>query len=243
VLDLLRLLVMPPLSLLLAAALGLVLRRKRERLGTWVAGVAAGLLVLLCVPLVGAALLRGLQGAPLDPARIPEAQAIVLLTADFAPEAPEYGGAAAGPLTLERARYAARLARETGLPLLVSGGVVASGGPPLADLAAEVCAELGAPPRWRETRSGDTRANARRSAELLRPAGVERVLLVTHAWHVPRARAAFARAGLEAIPAPTGFRAWPPASLGALLPSARGLRESCWAVHEWIGRAWYALSE
>jgi uncharacterized SAM-binding protein YcdF (DUF218 family) len=71
---------------------------------------------------------------------------------------------------------------------------------------------------------------------------VKRVLLVTHAWHLPRASRECVRAGLEVVPAPTGMRHAPPLEVGAFVPSARALRESALAVHEWLGALWYALS-
>lgn len=46
--------------------------------------------------------------------------------------------------------------------------------------------------------------NARFSAAILAPLGVTRILLVTDAFHMPRARRAFAIAGLDPIAAPTG---------------------------------------
>jgi uncharacterized SAM-binding protein YcdF (DUF218 family) len=243
--GLLEALVIPPLPLFLAMALGLALAARRRRAGLALFGAAFATLVLLCVPLVSANLLRSLQSAAPLAADTDGggAQAIVLLSADAGGPAPELGGAGIGPLSLERARYAAHLARATGLPVLTSGGVTVARQPPLGRTLARLLEdELDVPVRWVEDGSGDTRANARRSAAILLPAGVRRVLLVTHAWHMPRARAEFVRAGLEVVPAPTGFRAAPALEPGSFVPSARSLRESAWALHEWIGRAWYAVT-
>ena len=236
---------MPPLSLFLMAAIGLLVRRKRPRLGLGLVIGAAALLWVLCLPVVSASLMRGLQqGEPVDVAATRAGVgAIVILAGDSNPEAPEYGGSTVGRLTLERVRYGARLARETGIDVLVSGGVVQRGEPPLAEMMRDVLQhEYGVQARWVEDRSGNTEGNARQSASLLRRDGVARVYLVTHAWHMPRARAAFEREGIEVVPAPTGFRAWPRLQPAAFLPSARGLQESAWALHEWLGRAWYALT-
>ena len=64
--------------------------------------------------------------------------------------------------------------------------------------------EFGLPLRWREDRSRDTRENAAASVRLLRAAGVRRIVLVTHAWHMPRALRAFQEADpdLPVSPAP-----------------------------------------
>jgi uncharacterized SAM-binding protein YcdF (DUF218 family) len=96
--------------------------------------------------------------------------------------------------------------------------------------------------RWTEERSANTRQNIAFAAEILRAEGIDTVLLVTHAWHMPRAVAECERAGLRALPAPTCFRAWPPLELTSFWPSERALRESTWALHEWVGRAWYAVT-
>jgi uncharacterized SAM-binding protein YcdF (DUF218 family) len=243
-LTLLKALVLPPLALFVVAGVGLALLRRRPKLARWLIGASSGLLLLLCLPWVSAALLKSLQASVevYVPGQGPPAQAIVVLGGDFHSWAPELGGAAVGPLTLERLRYGARLARETGLPLLVSGGKLDRRSPPLAELMAEsLRRDFGLETRWIEARSGTTRQNADNAAELLRAAGVERVLVVSQAWHLPRSVAAFEDAGLQAIPAPTGFRSWPHLDLAGLLPSARSLRESSWAIHEWIGRLWYAL--
>jgi uncharacterized SAM-binding protein YcdF (DUF218 family) len=240
--KLLEHLVLPPTALFVLALVGALLWKRRPRLARWLVGLAAGLLFLLCQPYFAAALLRSLQGhaALVAPAG---AAAIVVLTADHQPEAVEYGGATVGPVTLERLRYAARLAHETGLPVLAAGGRPRGGIAPLAALAREALErDFRTPVRWTEERSGNTRENVAFAAELLRAEGIDTVLLVTHAWHMPRAVAECRRAGLRAIPAPTAFRAWPPLEGTSFWPSERALRESTWAIHEWVGRAWYAMT-
>ena len=234
---------MPPLSLFALCAIGLLLRKRRPRLGWTLAIGSVATLVSLCVPWVAAFLLRSLQSEPaLDLEHLDSrARAIVVLGGDVNPYAPEFGGATVGPLSLERVRYTALLARATSLPVLVSGGITQKGAPSLAEMMKRALErEFKVDVRWSERNSGNTRANAERSAEILKKDGIARVYLVTHAWHMPRAKAAFEAAGLEVVHAPTAFRAWPSMAVAAFLPSARSLRESQWALHEWIGRVWYA---
>lgn len=237
-------------ALLLAwSARGSAARRSPlRRLGLALCAAGAGLMYVLCCPWLMAMALWSLQSYPaLPPEGAPEplpagAGAIVVISAGWNPAGPEYGGATIGALTLERLRYGASLSRRTGLPVLVSGGAPQRGQPPLAEMMRDALRELGVEARWVEGRAGDTRGNARESAALLREGGVERVFLVTHAWHMPRAVAAFRAAGLEVIPAPTAFRIRPRLEPSAFWPSARALREGHWALHEWLGRAWYALT-
>jgi uncharacterized SAM-binding protein YcdF (DUF218 family) len=245
-------LVVPPSALFVLAALGLGLRLvRRRRTGNAVLVVATGGWFALSLPIVAYRLTAGLQvHAPLDSTveRL-DADAIVVLGGDLRADPLEYGGDEPGPLSLERARYAARLARRTGLPVLVSGGVLRPDRPALsAHMARFLVEELQVPVRWREERSHDTRENARFSAELLREAGTDsegrpgRVALVTHAWHMRRAVREFERAGLVVVPAPTAAYPPPEDTAHGFVPRAGAFRMSCWAIHEWIGLLWYRLT-
>ena len=72
-------------------------------------------------------------------------------------------------------------------------------------------------------------------------AGISRIYLVTHAWHMPRAQAAFEYAGFAVIPAPTGYavkRNRPPEDF---VPSADGFVLSAHFCHEVLGAIWYRL--
>jgi hypothetical protein len=64
---------------------------------------------------------------------------------------------------------------------------------------------------------------------------------VTDAMHMPRSRAAFERAGLDVVSAPTMFFGNQARSLGAWVPSAEGMRRSWYAIYELLGLAWYKL--
>jgi len=239
-------LLMPPLACLLLAAAGVLVRRARPRaaLGLWSA--AALSLLAFSLPLVSGHLLRSLQpAAPLDLARDGRAaRAILVLAGDTQFDAPEYGGTTCGPLTLERLRYAAFLARASGLPICVSGGPPRPGEVSHAAMMKTALErDFQVSVAWQEPWSGTTRENLRLSKVVLAEQGIDTVLLVTHAWHMPRALAESKRHALAAIPAPAGFRARPGLTeASSWIPSAKALRESAWALHEWFGRAWYALS-
>ena len=242
--DALKLLVMPPLCLYLAAAVGFALLGRRPRTGRAMIGGSFTMLLLFSLPVVAIGLQTSLQGpAPSGEFDFGDAQAIVVLGADGISFAPEYGGTTVGPLTLERLRYAAKLARQSQLPVLVSAGPMRRGQPALAvSMATTLEREFGVSVRWREERSANTRENALFSAKILLAEHIERVLVVTHAWHEPRSLAEFQSAGLSPRAAGTGWRTFSGLELGAWIPSARGLRETSWALHEWIGRIWYAIT-
>lgn len=243
--TLLESLLLPPGCVLALAALGALSLRWKPRAGRALMIAAGALLWLLATPVVAGLLLRTLQTAPPLPAEgaLPPAQAIVVLSAEADPEAPEYGHAAPGRDTLVRLRYGAHLHRRTGLPILVTGGAAAPGHTPVAVTMQRVLEdERGAPVRWVDPTASNTYENAAQAAALLAPEGIDRVYLVTHAWHMPRAVASFEAHGFEVVPAPTGFRARPWQGPGSLVPRWTGIRDSYHAAHEWLGRLYYALA-
>jgi uncharacterized SAM-binding protein YcdF (DUF218 family) len=238
--DALRTLIVPPVAPMLAVLAGWALRHRLRAAGRALIVLGAVVLYVTSTPLGAAALLRSLESDPVLDPTIPKVDALVVLGGDMYDAAPEYDRDTVGPLSLERARYAASLQRRTGLPLLVAGGRLKPDRRPVALSMAEVLtAEFLVPVRWIEPESRDTWENASRAAAMLRPQGVVRILLVTHAWHMRRAKIAFAAAGLEVVPAPTRLTAWPSSLLLALLPNARALPLSAYAIHEWIGVLWY----
>lgn len=234
---------LPPLLMAWAALLGLVMLRTLPALGKALIFLSAVALVLLSTPWVSGVLQKSLEiSQPLDLARLPPADAIVLLGGGRRTDAAEYGGDTVNALTLERLRYAARLQRTSGLPLLVTGGMPGGGSRPEGLIMKEILEnEFGVRVTWVEDGSLTTWDNARLSAPRLRDAKVERILLVSHAWHLRRAAAEFERQGLRVIPAGTQFSSTEIDSPLSLLPSALGLRDSYFALHEWLGILWYKL--
>ncbi len=242
--DLIYNVVQPPGLALVIAALGAVVGIRRRRLGRFLIGLGLASAWVLSTSACGTFLLRTLQTeAPLDPAAAwPEAGAVVVLSAGAREEAPEYGGISVDPMTLERLRYGAFVQRRTGVPLLVTGGPSSPGLPSVAELMRRVAAdEFGVKVAYVEGEARTTWENATKSAALLKADGIERVYLVSHAYHLPRGRTCFEEAGLEVIAAPTGHAAPVEFGLDVLLPSRKGVRDASMAVHEWVGRAVYAL--
>ncbi len=230
-------LALPPASLALAALLALLLLRGRA--GRVLALLALAALMLLSLPAVSMALLASLDVPAAAPAE-PPPQAIVVLGADV-DRLPDPPGAGLGGLSLERVRAGAALHRRTGLPVLVSGGTVSGLPLTVGALMAESMAEdFDVPVRWTEAASPTTWENAEYSAPMLSAAGVSRVFLVTHAWHMRRSLLAFGRAGLQAVPAPVRPDPWPRFRPSEFLPRTSAWVNSFYAMHEWVGLAYYA---
>ena len=245
--------ILPPANLFLLIAIGLLLRRRWRRAGTILAGASLALLAFLSTT-AGARLLVAPLEAMSTPLRDPQAagaQAIVVLASGRLQSAPEYSDRDIPDyIALGRVRYAAHLQRRTGLPLLVSGGNGGSGiDPPAHDrayvkadaMATALREDFGVPVQWVERHSRDTNENARDSAALLRAAGVKRILLVTDAMHMPRSCAAFERAGLDVVVAPTMFFSAQARGLHAWVPGPEGMRRARYALYEWMGSIWYRL--
>ncbi len=236
---------LPPVLPLLLIIPGLALLRHHRRFGLALAWTGVALNLALITPLTVGWLVDALEPAATlsrDAAR--RAQAVVVLGAGKRTYAPEFGGETVNRLSLERLRYGARLARQTGLPVLVSGGAPSGDLPEAELMKATLEQDFGVPVRWIETASRDTRQNAQFSAVQLRAAGVERILLVTHAAHMARARAEFEAQGLDVIAAPTAWLGGGETGDRALtlLPSQNTAYAGWFALHEWLGLIAYRLS-
>jgi uncharacterized SAM-binding protein YcdF (DUF218 family) len=185
---LLKTLVLPPTGPLLVAVFGLGLLRRFPRAGRALAAAGVMVTLALSIPVV-ADLLVGVvdTSRPFDLEAARTAKAVVILGGGVRRNASEYGGDTLATLSLERVRYGARVARLTGLPVLVSGGSVLSGEPEGQVMAVSLEREFSVPVRWVEGRSRTTHENAVLSAAVLKRDGIGRVVLVTHVFDTRRA--------------------------------------------------------
>lgn len=240
--NLIAALLLPPLNILLLAAGGGWLLSRRPRLGKALLATAFALLWLLSTPWLAEGGLSWLESR-VPPLGKQPAEAIVVLGGGSYFQAPEWDGQnTVSRDTLLRLRYAAHLQRQTGQPILVSGGApLGNGDSEAAQMQQVLTQELHVPVRWQETRSRNTYENALLSAPILHAAGIRRIYLVSHAWHLPRAVAIFQRAGFEVVPAPTAFTTRYDTTLLTFLPSAEALEKSRIVGHELIGLGWYWL--
>lgn len=234
---------LPPLSLVVLALAGWRLSGRYRVAGRTLVVLAVALLLGLSTGAGSRLLVAPLENRSLpvpDPVAA-QAGAIVILGGGRTFAAPEDGGRdQPGTQTLVRLRHGARLQRLTQLPVLVSGGAPDRGGDSEAVVMARALRDdFQVPVRWIEDTSENTAQNATHAAVQLREAGIDRVLLVTDAMHMPRATQIFSKAGLIVIRAPTDFRSRAPLSAGSFIPGAGPLQSSHYALHEWIGLLWY----
>ncbi|MBX3000543.1 MAG: YdcF family protein [Caldilineaceae bacterium] len=192
---------------LLAAAL--ILGRYRRVQWTLIA-LSLAVLWLSGNRLATMAAVRSLEWRYLPQAEIPAAEVIVVLGGgerSRTPPRPIHEINEAG----DRLLYAAYLYKAGKAPhILLSGGVPVLMGPGVmagSQVMAETLELMGVPPDalWHEPRSLNTYENAVESRAILAERGIDRIILVTSAMHMPRASALFARQGFDVIPAPTDF--------------------------------------
>src|SRR3989338_7353769 len=115
---------LPPLSLLLVFALGILLLHRRRRFAKPLLLIVFGLLWIVSTPYFAEGALRSLESRAtvLDSQR-QQADAVVILGGGTYFHAPEYAGQdTVGEQTLMRLRYGAKLQRETAKPTLGPGG-------------------------------------------------------------------------------------------------------------------------
>jgi uncharacterized SAM-binding protein YcdF (DUF218 family) len=231
-----RALVLPPGGPLLLALAGISLLKRAPRIGRALALGGIAVTLLLSLPLIADPLtLLAERYPPLDLSRPVAADAIVVLGGGVRRDSVEGEAGMLMPIALQRLAAGANLARVTGLPLLLSGGVV-DGGPPEAQVLERALErDFALKARWLESRSRTTRENARATAALLVPLGLRRVVLVTTASHMQRAAREFAAAGLTVVPAPVAGIGTLRLGLNAWLPHAAALERSHAALYEFAG--------
>ncbi len=171
--------------------------------------------------------------------QIAEAQAVVLLPAYIASLPGLELRERPGLETSKRLLAAMLLAREYRLPLIIVGGGWPQG--PGASYLAEIASKFG----LKRVEAYDAANDTRSSALVLRKrlAG-RKFLLVSSAYHLPRAVYLFRRAGLEPIPYPA-FRlvVSGKVSFYDFWPDPFNLFRANRAMHEYLGLAFYWLED
>lgn len=226
----------------------------------WGKGLLMGALALLWLASnrwVSYALARSLEwrNAPLE--STPYADVIVLLgggTESDDPPRPMTEVNSAG----DRVLYAARLYQDGAAPaILVSGGNLefsdARGSSPAEEMTSLLML-TGVPEEavWQQTESQNTYEDALYSVEILREKGIEEIILITSAMHMPRAKALFEHQGISVIAAPVDFtiteKNWDNAFKPGIdevliyfLPNASSLGLTTNVLKEYLGLLVYGL--
>ncbi|MFV0477856.1 MAG: YdcF family protein [Parahaliea sp.] len=214
-------------------------------LGASLIGLALCWLYLCASPLMADYMMARLEAdyPPQAATDLPAAAAIVVL-----------GGSTRGDTAVQqfsdlnaqsdRLIFAAELYHQGKAPLvLLSGGSVGHLRSEAREMA-DIMAIMQLPPAnlLLEERSRNTYENALYSASLLKKNNINRVLLVTSAFHMSRAVACFTQQGIEVIPAATDYQVLRHDDLlPDLLPSLSALSRTTYAIREMVGSLIYSL--
>lgn len=239
---LLKTLLLPPGIFFLLLLLAFFVRRSRPRLAAGCFALGLGGLWLMSLPVVVESAARLIeQDAPLPRSEwatlAQRADAIVILGSGRERNDPSWGTDIPTGVALERMRYAARLAKASGLPILTTGGLHYGEPPSEAAIMAESLQnDFGVEVRWQEGLSRTTLENATMTAAILQPLGIKRVVLVTQGWHMPRSRWSFEKVGFSVVSAPVGFLGVDNARVfGGWLPESRAMWQSGQLLNEAAG--------
>lgn len=239
----------PPSSLLILLLLSFVLRKRwpKVALTSFILGVAG--LYIMSLPITVEYAARALETEmPLTQAQWPslnqQADAIVILGGGREVNDPAWQGDQPSLMAMQRLRYGARLAKATNLPVLVSGGLHFGQPPSEAQIMADSLAEdFDITARWLEGESRTTWENALYTAKILQAEGIQRVLLVTDAWHMPRSRWSYEQLGFSVTSAPVGFLSGANSRpLNGWMPESKALWQNSALLNEAIGALLYRLS-
>lgn len=224
------------------------------------------LLLTLVILLVGSShgfaygLARSLEWRYLPPAELPDSDVIVVLGGGtLSPEYPRQTVEVndAGDRVIYAAWLYKQLTQQGKTPhLLLSGGRIdwlSTGDSPAKDMAS-LLELMGVPQEalWVENTSRNTYENAVNSRAILEAKGIQHIILVTSALHMPRSVGVFEHQGLQVTPAPTDFyvtQAQDAASQTTslvsrfydLLPGVDNLSLTSRAMKEYIGLFVYHL--
>ena len=142
--------------------------------------------------------------------------------------------------SLERLRLGVQLSRQSGLPLVFSGGSgwgARESNLAEADVAQEVLKNaFGIQLNFKESISKDTQENAQNTWHLLGSKGLISIALVTHSSHMPRASAEFKRVGFLVTEATVGQPTTGSETFLGYLPGASNLELSQSVLRELLAK-------
>ena len=228
------------IAVLISVVAGIYQLRGRRFSAAWLLGSAVVIVFFGAMGWVGDILLEPLerQYPPLRDGSLPEVGYVVVLGGDYEPRDEIPVTAALEGDGLARIVEGIRLVRRLGAVRLVVSGGAPPGKTPSALGYARLARDLGVDNASLVILSGplDTAVEARSVAALI---GTSPFILVTSAYHMPRAMRLMERSGAHPFAAPTG-QLVDESSKGSwkgLLPTSGGLRKTERALHEYLGLA------
>lgn len=201
-------LLLPPSIFIISLALFSGWLYHRDKTGARILAAITICFYFLTIPLVSNYLIHSLESAYQPPAHITGCDVIVMLGGGATLDTPNINGS--GHLSgnsANRLLTTAILSKRTNLPVIISGGQVVADSGDEADIAKRLLVQLGVADKMiiPENKSANTIENAKYVKELLKSHHFHKPLLVTSAFHMPRAVQDFARQGIKVEPFPTDY--------------------------------------
>lgn len=235
----------PGIFLVLLLALVIRLYRRQRQSAALLFGFTF-LFYLCTIPAVADPIIRSLEARYTPPAVI-SGDVIVLLGGGATMDTPNIDGH--GHLSgsaANRLLTAAQLYHKYQLPILVSGGKVLETSGTEAEISQTILLGLGIPANKIivENQSLNTTQNAEYSKKLLDYHGLSQPILVTSAFHMPRAVLQFQKAGIKVLPWPTDYQANVHSLISwfDFVPASSALTNIALSTKEYLGLAairWY----
>lgn len=219
---------------------------RRQRKSATTLFISTVLFYLCTIPAVADPVIRSLEARYTPPAAF-SGDVIVLLGGGATMDTPNIDGH--GHLSgyaANRLLTAAQLYHKYKLPILTSGGKVLETTGTEAEISRAILLGLGVPDDKIivEKQSLNTTQNAEYSKKLLDSHGFYRPILVTSAFHMPRAVLQFQKAGITVTPWPTDYQTNVHSllSLFDFVPSSGAMTNIALSTKEYLGLAaikWY----
>ncbi len=234
---------MPPLNSLLIILLGAFFFKLHRTRGWLFLALGCLMLYLQATPYVAYRLNQLIAPAPMKDSDLYSGQALVLLGGGVNDSASEYKvNAISNQETFARVRYAAYLAKKVPRRrIFVSGGAIDTKDSEASLMRSALEDEFEVENQiLLEPDSKTTKENAQYTARLLQQYGIHKVILITSASHMRRARALFEQNGIKVVSAPTAFYSLGFYRLRLLwfVPTASAMSATSSVLHELIGY-WY----
>lgn len=200
------------------------------------------LLYLLSISAVSDQLVKPLEDYYPQPAlnELKNAQAIVVLGGGACDGVPDFDGEGQiANAAANRFLMGLRLHRALQLPIILSGGQGYSRTATEAEIAARTLKACGVEEKNLiiEGRSRNTLQNATFTKRICQQQGLQKLILVTSASHLPRSVLLFQRESIDIIPYPADYQTYKKVELNvfSFIPQQQSLRNSTIAMKEYLG--------
>ena len=233
----------PVILILLAAGLCCMLLTRFRRVAIGLIAAATVMLLLVSTPFLPERLLSGLENAysPIPENELPHADWIVVLGGGASGGEKRPPADRLGASSLYRIAEGVRLARSLPDAVLITSGGVFSRGSGSGELMAQTAASWGVDPHQIIVHDKPLNTQEEALAVSRRAKTGDSIILVTSAFHMPRAVLLFEKHGMQVIPAPAGRMVdpdRPEKHIGHQLPQSGYIEFAERALWEHLGMLW-----